>query len=236
MEIIPSIKVWRDFMFENRARKKRKNILLLIVALIFVSAFAFGYYLNFGGDPNLIKDNPNQSPSEAAGYKIPNSLRNPVTGGIEANADSNVDQEEKPITNANPDGLITPSTKVIFKTYFTLCSHMVDKESENMNDLINLTATGLKNMFPDWAINEFSTQQVILKREIQTYCPRHYIIGSKDGYIAIYVYSSDGVKTLYEMTEDPISILTEDDQKNLEYGIVADSEEELQQKLEGLSD
>jgi hypothetical protein len=221
-------------MFENRARKKRKNILLLIVALMFISAFGFGYYLNFGGDTDLNKDNLNQG--EAAGYKIPSTLRNPVVGGIEANADSEIDQEEKPITNTNPDNLITASTKVIFKTYFTLCSHMFDKEPENMKDIINLSESGLKSKFPDWIVNEFSTQQVILKREIPTYCPRHYIIGSKDGYIAIYVYNSDGIKILHEMTEDPISILTIDDQNNLEYGIVADSEEELQQKLEGLSD
>lgn len=225
-------------MFENRARKKRKSILLLIVALIFVSAFGFGYYLNFGGDTDLNKDNPSQG--EAAGYKIPSSLRNPGTSGIEANADSNVDsnidQEKEQITNSSSDNLITASTKVIFKTYFMLCSHMVDKEPENMKDIINLSETGLKNKFPEWTVNEFSTQQVILKREIQTYCPRHYIIGSKDGYIAIYVYNSDGIKILHEMTENPISILTIDDQKNLEYGIVADSEEELQQKLEGLSD
>jgi hypothetical protein len=113
---------------------------------------------------------------------------------------------------------------------------MVDKEPEDMKEFINLSEEGLKSKFSEWEINEFSTQQVILKREKQTYCPRHFIIGSKDGYIAIYAYNSDGVKTLYEMTDDPISILTTEDQKNLEYGIVADSEEELQQKLEGLSD
>lgn len=234
MEIIPSIKVWRDFMFENRARKRRRNILLLIVALIFVSAFGLGYYLNYSGDTDLTKDKLSQG--EAAGYKIPSTLRNPGTGGIEGNVDSNIEQEKEQTANATPNDLITTSTKIIFKTYFTLCSHIVDKEPENRSDFINLSESALKNMFSDWTVNEFSSQQVILKREIQTYCPRHYIIGAKDGYIAIYVYNGDGIKILHEMTESPISILTTDDQKNLEYGIVADSEEELQQKLEGLSD
>jgi flagellar basal body-associated protein FliL len=229
-------------MFENRARKRKRNILLLIVALIFVSAFGFGYYLNFSGNTDVNKDNTTQG--ETSGYKIPSNLRNP--SGLVANADPGNDQDKKqdetPIqdqeqaTNANPENLITASTKIIFKTYFTLCSHMVDKEPEDMKDFINLSESALKSKFSEWTVNEFSTQQVILKREKQTYCPRHYIIGSKDGYIAIYVYNSDGIKTLYEMTESPVSILTTEDQKNLEYGIVADSEEELQQKLEGLSD
>jgi hypothetical protein len=210
----------------------------LIVALIFVSAFGLGYYLNFSGDTDLPEDKLSQE--DGAGYKIPNALKNPIVGGIEANADSNVDpntvQEKEQPTNAIPNDLITAGTKITFKTYFTLCSHIIDKDPENKSDFINLSKSGLGDKFPDWTINEFSSQQVVLKREVQTYCPRHYIIGSKDGYIAIYVYNDDGIKVLHEMTESPISILTTDDQKNLEYGIVADSEEELQQKLEGLSD
>lgn len=215
-------------MFENRARKRRKNTLLLIIALIFISAFGLGYYLNFGGETNVNKDNSGKV--DTTGYKIPSTLRN---SGIVAEADPGIEDDKS--TTAQPE-LITPNTKIVFKTYFTLCSHMVDKEPEDMKEFINLSETQLKDKFSDWTINEFSTQQVILKREIQTYCPRHYIIGSKDGYITIYVYNSDGIKTLYQQTDNPISILTTDDQKNLEYGIVADSEEELQQKLEGLSD
>ena len=218
-------------MFENRSRKRKRNILLLIVALIFVSAFGFGYYLNFGGNTNVDKGT---SKEEKMGYKIPGIIRNPGTGGIVANADPSTEEEKS--TNANSGNLITPNTKIIFKRYFTLCGHMFDKEPEDMKEFINLSEAGLKDKYSDWAINEFSTKQVILRKEIQTYCPRHYIIGSKDGYIAIYVYNIDGVKTLYKMTDNPISILTTEDQKNLEYGIVADSEEEMLQKLEGLSD
>ena len=221
-------------MFENRVRKRQRNLLLLIVALIFVSAFGLGYYLNFSGDTDLTKDKLSQG--EAAGYKIPNTLKNPGTGGIVANGDSNIEQEKEQIANATPNDLITTSTKIIFKTNFTLCSHTLEKEPEIAADFINLSESDLKNKFSDWVVSEFSARQVILQREIQTYCPRHYIIGSKDGYIAIYVYNDDGIKTLHEMTESPISILTTDDQNNLDYGIVADSEEELQQKLEGLSD
>jgi hypothetical protein len=221
-------------MFENRSRKRRRNILLLIVALIFVSAFGLGYYLNFSGDTDLPENKLGQK--EASGYKIPSALKNPIVGGIQAEADSNVVQEKEQPANAIPNDLITASTKITFKTYFTLCSHIIDKEPDNGSGFINLSKSDLMDKLPDWTVNEFSSQQVILKREIQTYCPRHYIIGSKDGYIAIYVYNDDGIKILHEMTESPISILTTEDQNNLEYGIVADSEEELQQKLEGLSD
>lgn len=219
-------------MFENRARKRKRNAVLLIITLILVSAFGFGYYLSYGTNINVNKDNGAQG--DKIGYQIPNSIRNPGTVEKLPNAEPATNNEQP--ANGNLDNFITASTTIVFKTYFTLCGHMVDKTPEDNKEFINLSEDALANKYTDWKVSEFSTQQVILKREIQTYCPRHYIISSKDGYIAIYAYNEDGVKTLYEMTDDPISILTKEDQSNLEYGIVADSEEELQQKLEGLSD
>ncbi|OGO76883.1 MAG: hypothetical protein A2Y23_07825 [Clostridiales bacterium GWB2_37_7] len=216
-------------MFENRARKRNRNVVLLIITVILVSAFGFGYFLNFDGNTNINKDNKGQG--DKIGFQIPNSIRNPE---IVANADPIPNNEQ--LLTATPGNLITANTKIQFKTYFTLCGHLLDKDSVDIREFINLSEEDLKSKYPDWTVSEFSTQQVILKREIQTYCPKHFIISSKDGYIAIYVYNYDGVKTLYEMTDYPISILTNEDQSNLEYGIVAESEEELQQKLEGLSD
>ncbi|MGB7604938.1 MAG: BofC C-terminal domain-containing protein [Lutisporaceae bacterium] len=214
-------------MFENRNRQRKKNIGLVIVALFFFIAFGFGYYLNYDENDNISNNTINSG--DTADYRIPDSIRNPYTT---VDAEAPEDQS----TNASTDNFITPSTKVIFKTYFTLCGHMLDKDPENMEDLINLSEEELKLKFTDWKVNEFSKQQVILSREISTYCPRHYIIGVKDGYIAIYVYDAEGKKILYEETEISISTLTAEDQKNLEYGIIADSEDELQQKLEGFSE
>lgn len=218
-------------MFENRNRQRKKNIGLVIVALIFFIAFSFGYYLNYGGNDNI--DKKMTYSDDTSDYRIPDSIRNPSAAG---DIITNVDAQEVQSTNAGTDSFITSSTKVIFKTYFTLCGHMLDKDPINMEDLINLSEGELKLKYPDWRVNEFSRQQVILSREISTYCPRHYIIGVKDEYIAIYVYDSEGKKVLYEETEISISTLTAEDQKNLEYGIVADSEDELQQKLEGFSE
>lgn len=214
-------------MFENRNKQRKKNIGLVIVALIFFIAFSFGYYLNYGGNDNI--DKKTTYSGDTSDYRIPDSIRNPYTT---VDAEAPEDQS----TNASTDNFITPSTKVIFKTYFTLCGHMLDKDPTNMEDLINLSEGELKLKYPDWRVNEFSQRQVILSREISTYCPRHYIIGIKDGYIAIYVYDPEGKKVLYEETEISISTLTAEDQKNLEYGIIADSEDELQQKLEGFSE
>lgn len=220
-------------MFENRNRQRKKNIVIVFVALVLLIAFGFGYYLNYGGEDNISKKA--NSNSDSTGYRIPDSIRNPsIADDIITNVDAQTPEEQN--ANAGLNNFITPNTKVIFKTYFTLCGHMLDKDPDSMDALINLTEGELKLKYADWKVNEFSQQQVILSREIQTYCPRHYIIGIKDGYIAIYVYDSDGKKVLYDETEISISTLTAEDQRNLKYGIIADSEDELQQKLEGFSE
>lgn len=222
-------------MFENRRRQKRNNAVLVIVCLILLSAFGFGYFLNYGGSEDISKNTALNNGS--TDYRIPDSIKNSnTTGAVIPKVDAASDEPQDRSANANPDNFITPNTKVIFRTYFTECSHIMDKEPENPKEFVNLTEEELKIRFSDWMVNEFSPQQVILTREIRTYCPKHYIIGAKDGYIAIYVYNSEGKKVLYEETETSISTLTPEDQKNLEYGIVADSEDELQQKLEGFSE
>jgi hypothetical protein len=234
-------------MFENRTREKRRNAFLVLFGLLLVTAFGFGYYLNYGDSIDIGKENPEQG--SKGGYQIPDNIKNPRIGSLNpegqgGNNNHAQTEPDTPIASTEPDrpvivmpnNLITANTKVIFKTYFTLCSHMVDQELLDTKELVNMSESKLAARYPDWSVREFSPQQVILKREIQTYCPRHFIIGSKDGYVAIYVYDSEGVKTLFEMTNNPISVLTPDDQRNLEYGIVADSEEELQQTLEGLGD
>ncbi|MDF2519962.1 MAG: hypothetical protein K0R84_590 [Clostridia bacterium] len=220
-------------MFEDRSRQRRKNLVLLTVFLILLAAFGFGYYMNYGGNDNAGKNATYNN--DVSGYRIPDSIRNQDPSD---NVITEVEAEtpEDHSTNASSNDCITPTTKVIFKTYFTLCGHMLDKDPDSMDDLINLTEEDLKNKYNDWKVNEFSQKQVILTREKQTYCPRHYIIGVKDGNIAIYVYDAEGNKVLHDETDTPISTLTPEDQKNLEYGVVADSEDELQQKLEGFSE
>lgn len=223
-------------MFENRVRKKRINTLLIVVVFVLLVAFGFGYYLNSGGNAEVGKDT--QKLKDTSDYQIPDSIKSSAAeaSAMTPEANPGLTSEDSTDANSNKDNFITPNTKVIFKTYFTLCSHMVDREPEDGKALINLSEASLRNRYPEWKINEFSSKQVILRKEIQTYCPRHFIIGAKDGFIAIYVYNSEGKKVMHELTDYPTSVLTTEDQKNLEYGIVADTEEELQQKLEGLSD
>lgn len=222
-------------MFENRKRQRRKNVVLLIFVLILLSAFSFGYYLNYGGEDVGKNTTYKEDPS---GYRIPDTIKNPANPGAVIPQIPTVQAEEPQdkSANANTDNFITPNTNVLLKTYFTLCGHMLDKEPENRKELVNLTEEQLKAKYMDWTVKEFSPQQVILTREIQTFCPRHYIIGVKDGFIAIYVYNSEGKKELYEETETSISTLTPEDQAKLEYGIIANSEDELQEKLEGFSE
>ena len=86
-----------------------------------------------------------------------------------------------------------------------------------------------------WDLVEIKENLITLKREIDTYCPNHYIISLEGQYIAIYTYNEDGERVLKETTDISIYALTPEDQAILESGIVSDTEEDLEQKLEGFS-
>ncbi|MFA7412600.1 MAG: BofC C-terminal domain-containing protein, partial [Tissierellaceae bacterium] len=64
-------------------------------------------------------------------------------------------------------------------------------------------------------------------------CENHYVIGEKDGNIAIYRIDENGERKLETFFPDyPISLLMEIDQNKLIEGIVIDSQEELSDVLE----
>ena len=93
----------------------------------------------------------------------------------------------------------------------------------------------LKEKYMNWNITAFSPPIVELGRTIDTYCPKHYIIGVDNGYIAIFVYDENGQKLMQEKTDISIATLTPEDQQALNGGIVVDTEEQKEQTLEGFS-
>lgn len=206
-------------MFEDRKKSKFKSI-FLILAVIFLGAFILGYYLNNGlgeEDEDLSKVNKS--------FQIPNSLKNIDKPNIEDDID-----------NYNDDlKVIKESTVLNYITYYKACGHKAEKNITVPQNFIGLSLEELKNRIDGWEISDMVEDKVVLTREIETFCPRHFIIGVKDDYIAIYIYDENGEKVLKEKTDININILTPEDQMILSSGIIADTEDDMELKLEGFS-
>lgn len=217
-------------MFEDRSiRRKRRYLLAAIFLLLASAAFGVGYYFN--AEPPEAMDDPT-NPAKV-NLQIPDSLINPTTNTNApepVNADSTADQT----VNMRSNDYLTPNTQLIFKTYFNSCKHTVEKSVHASDDEINMNEEQLKEKYAGWEIN-FSPPVVELTLAVDAYCPKHYIIGVDGGYITVYVYDETGQKKVWEKTDISVSNLTPNDQEKLQYGIVVDTQDELDQTLEGFS-
>lgn len=203
-------------MFEYKKKSKFKSI-FLILAVVFLGAFILGYYLNNGlGDENdsLSKVNKN--------FQIPNSLKNSDKPNLEDSFNDDLK-------------MVKESTILNYITYYQVCGHKIEKSIAVPQAFIGLSFEDLKQRIEEWEIRDMTDDNVVLTREIETFCPRHFIIGVKDDNIAIYIYNENGEKVLKEKTDININILTPEDQIILNSGIIADTEDDMELKLEGFS-
>ena len=87
-------------------------------------------------------------------------------------------------------------------------------------------------MYPNWKLQGFSPNEVVLYREIDGICNEHYILKELDGVIAIYVLDENEVESLQEKTGISTGYLPEADREELKQGIKATGREELNNLLE----
>lgn len=209
-------------MFEDKRRGK-KRIAILIIGLMLLIVFGISYYINFD-----IGDETNSVSKINENLKIPDSLKK--LNNVDVN---DVINEDK---TAGEDAFILQENhKIKYITLFTICEHKIEREIDLPPIFIGLDEEEFMEKNPGWDLLEANERIITIVREIDTYCPRHFIIGLEGQYIAIYTYNEDGERVLKETTDINIDTLTPEDQSILESGIVADTEDDLEQKLEGFS-
>ena len=201
---------------------KKSSILTLAIscfALLFVG-FVSGYYIA----NNYINEKPNDqfSQDNIEEHQIPK-----ITD--EHNNDSD-------ITIASDDECIGPNTIIEYVTYYEECEHTLTTSNKAEEEIVNMKEDEFEKYIESKYLNSniefFSRNKIIVKMKKNHLCPNHFVIGVKDGKIAIYEIDEEGNRVLSEIVDIPISILKEIDQKKLEKGIVTDSEDEKISVLE----
>ncbi|HEY8363420.1 MAG TPA: BofC C-terminal domain-containing protein [Tissierellaceae bacterium] len=135
------------------------------------------------------------------------------------------------------DVKISPNTVIEERVYYSDCEHVISKMSFADSEYINFTRDELVDYlnkeYPDRRLISFSANKVTIGVTKKHLCENHFIIGEKDGKIAIYKIDENGEKVVDTVFEDyPISLLMDVDQDKLREGIRVDSEEELSEILE----
>lgn len=127
---------------------------------------------------------------------------------------------------------VSPNCTIVEKQYFTGCDHLIKDIKEIPEDWINMTEEEIIEKYPDWTLESFTNNQIIVSQEKEGYCGEHYVIRTHDDVIGIYTLDENGKETLKEDTDIPTMYLTEEDLEILNKGIQAIGENQLHQVLE----
>lgn len=128
---------------------------------------------------------------------------------------------------------ITPNTKIIEKVYYTECNHLIVKDEKPDKEFINLNEEEFKTKMAGYDIQKFTTEEVIIYKEIDDFCNEHYLIKDDEGHLGIYqLDKNDKMKDLLELTEIPTDFLPEEDKEKIKNGLRVDTKEELSKIIE----
>lgn len=126
----------------------------------------------------------------------------------------------------------SPNTTMSFKTYYKRCEHTTTNNIQIPNELVNKTKTEIEQAYTDWKIEEFTSDNVVLKTEKEGICDEHYILKENNGYISIYRIDEDERETLIETTSVVTAYLPEADLLQLREGIRVFGKDKLNARLE----
>ncbi len=127
---------------------------------------------------------------------------------------------------------ITPNTEFIIERHYKGCGHTTVDYVEIPSEIVNMTEKQIQELYSDYVVKKFNTEQVILKSEEEGNCDQHYVLRKKDGYIAVYWVNQDGNESLKELTGIAVEYLTENDKMEINEGIFVYGLQELNSKLE----
>jgi len=59
----------------------------------------------------------------------------------------------------------------------------------------------LEQRFPDWEIQRFTPNEIVLYKEVNGFCNEHFLLKEEDGYIAIYKLDDNNNAEFFQTTE-----------------------------------
>lgn len=129
----------------------------------------------------------------------------------------------------------TENTLLVFERYYTACRDKRVEERRADGYEAGLSQQDIWLKFPGWDIYEFTAEKVVFTKDIEGYCPGHFILKDKDGMVVIYMPSEDGYEyKSIEETRIPTEMLPPDIQDEIRRGLVMDSIEDVEHFMENL--
>ena len=127
---------------------------------------------------------------------------------------------------------ISPNCSFTIRTYYKGCGHITTEYNNIPDELVNKTETELNEMYPEYMVETFKSNEVIVYVEQEGECGEHYLVKDLDGKVVIYEKLSDGTERLLEETSITTDYLPETDKIQMKNGIEVNGKQELNQLIE----
>ena len=148
------------------------------------------------------------------------------------NEEENNSGEENIVEVVRTEEKISPYAKLVIKKKFSKCNHTTVSIVDVPKELVNLPRKDLEEKYSGCEIEKFSSDEVILYREIAANCEDHFVLKEKDGNIAIYNETDEDKMNLIEILSVNLDLLSEEDKNNLQEGIKIYGKDELNSLIE----
>lgn len=134
-------------------------------------------------------------------------------------------------TNAQEEK-ISPNCSFTVRTYYKGCGHITSQYNNIPDELVNKTEEELKEMHPEYLIETFKSNEVVVYIEKEGKCGEHYLVKDLNGTVVIYERLSDGTERLIEETGISTDYLPETDKIQIQEGIEVNGKQELNKLIE----
>lgn len=194
----------------------KKYAIIIIITLIL--GFLVGVYLY----------RINYSEKEYDNLKIAQKVEDECTDFAELESNGML----KTIITNGQEEKVSPNCLLTLKIYYKTCGHLIEKSQNIEQNLVNLTEEQLRKQLPEWEIQKFTPEQIVLYKELEDFCNEHYKLKIENGYIRIYELDEQNNEKLLKSTDISSEYLTKDDLEELKNGVEIYTKKELNKTIE----
>ena len=127
---------------------------------------------------------------------------------------------------------VSPNAELVIKKYYKECGHTTEEKRNVVNDMVNKTQEEIEKLYPDYKVESFFNNKIVLIKEEEGQCAEHYIVRDENSNIMIYKILSDGKEEIYQNTGISTEYLPETDKLSLRDGIKVFGRENLNSIIE----
>ncbi|GHU55606.1 hypothetical protein AGMMS49975_17640 [Clostridia bacterium] len=130
-----------------------------------------------------------------------------------------------------PPIVLSESAKITYKYKYNSDDKTIETTEKLPYFLAGLGREQIAKIYENWKISDFSATSLVLSRTVDE-ASEKYIVGVKDGYIAVFYDDAQKQDNVMEVTDIPVASLTSDEQIRLGRGIRIKGEKELAEILQ----